>query len=434
MQTLQQLQNGELKGATTLKLAEQLLHFPEEIFELADTLEYLDLSFNSLSSLPPDFGRLQKLKIFFCSENQFTVLPEVLADCPLLDIVGFKSNLIETVPAKAINPNLRWLILTNNKVNELPAEIGNCHRMQKLMLAGNRLKTLPPSLSNCQNLELLRIAANQLDELPQWLLSMPKLSWLAFSGNNFNHKHAVKSIEKIDWSEFEMKHLLGEGASGIISQAAWNNHGVVKDVAVKIFKGAVTSDGLPQDEMDACIVAGNHEGLVKLIGEIANHPDNKKGLVMELIPKSFFNLGLPPSLASCTRDVFKPEMRLSVNQVLKIVSTIASVAEHLHSNGIMHSDLYAHNTLIDGEGNTLFGDFGAASFYDKTEKAVAEKLERIEVRAFGCFLDDLIGLCLEKDHPEIHVLSTMRDSCITYTIGQRPKFGDLTIWLAKLIK
>ena len=32
----------------------------------------------------------------------------------------------------------------------------------------------------------------------------------------------------------------------------------------------------------------------------------------------------------------------------------------------MHGDLYAHNTLIDKDANSLMGDFGAASFYDKT--------------------------------------------------------------------
>jgi hypothetical protein len=434
MQTLQQLKNGELKGISSLKLSEQLSQFPEEIFELADTLEYLDLSFNKLSALPADFGRLQKLKIFFCSENQFRVFPEVLGDCPLLDIVGFKSNLIETIQPKALNPNLRWLILTNNRINELPAQIGNCTRMQKLMLAGNRLKKLPTSLSNCQNLQLLRIAANQLTELPQWLLSMPKLSWLAFSGNNFNHKHEVKTPEAINWDELEIKHLLGEGASGVISQATWNTEGLAKDVAVKIFKGAVTSDGLPQDEMDACIVAGNHHGLVKLIGQITNHPENKKGLVMDLIPKTFFNLGLPPSFESCTRDVFKPGRSLTIKQVLRIASTIASVAEHLHSKGIMHSDLYAHNTLIDDDGNTLFGDFGAACFYDKTENAITEKLERIEVRAFGCFLDDMISLCTENNESAIHSLKTMRDNCMSIDINQRPKFALLNSQLAKLIR
>ncbi|RZL13193.1 MAG: leucine-rich repeat domain-containing protein, partial [Pedobacter sp.] len=211
MQTLAQLQSGELHGTTSLKLSENLDYFPEEIFQLAETLEVLDLTANNLKALPAQFGNLKKLRIFFCSDNAFEVLPEVLADCPLLDIVGFKSNQIHTIPPRALNRNLRWLILTNNKLKELPAEIGACTRMQKLMLAGNQLATLPQELSKCINLGLLRISANRLDQLPLWLLDMPKLSWLAFSGNPFSEKPMVQELSNIDWNELQIGNLLGEG-------------------------------------------------------------------------------------------------------------------------------------------------------------------------------------------------------------------------------
>lgn len=422
MQTLEQLCKGECQGVTSLKLSEGLTSFPEEIFELADTLEMLDLSRNQLSSLPDDFGRLKKLKILFCSDNLFTVLPEVLADCPELDMVGFKSNVIETVPAKALNPNIRWLILTDNRIAEIPASIGNCHRMQKLMLAGNRLADLPIELSRCRNLSLLRISANRLSKLPEWLLAMPKLSWLAFSGNLFSKKPEAQPIPLIGWDELEISEQLGEGASGIISKAVHNGS---KEVAVKVFKGLVTSDGLPDDEMHAYILAGSHPGLVQLSGQITAHPDDKKGLVMELIPQRFFNLGLTPSFESCTRDVFAPGLTLSHTQVVKIAGTIASLAAQLHSKGIMHSDLYAHNTLIDDEGNTLFGDFGAACFYDIDGAAIALALERIEVSAFGYLLDDLLNLCSESNHPGLAHLAGLRDDCLNPDVLSRPGFEQL---------
>ncbi|SFD16517.1 serine/threonine protein kinase [Chitinophaga sp. CF118] len=426
MQTLKQLQNGELKGAVSLKLSEELCYFPNEIFDLAETLEILDLSFNNLSSLPPDFGRLQKLKIFFCSENLFRVLPEVLADCPLLDIVGFKSNQIETVPPRSLNPNLRWLILTNNKIEKLPEELGNCSRIQKLMLAGNRLNTLPETLSHCHNLALLRISANRLDKMPEWLLTMPKLSWLAFSGNPFSKKPVVDSLPLIDWNTLKINYVLGEGASGIISRASLYTEGEIKEVAVKVFKGTVTSDGFPEDEMTTCITAGVHPGLVKLIGQITAHPKDNKGLVMELIPENFYNLGLPPSFASCTRDIFKEGLRLTVQQVLNISFTIASVAEKLHCKGIMHGDLYAHNILIDDEGNTLFSDFGAACFYDRTDIKIASALEGLEVSAYGYLLEDLIALCDgPKEHKVIAKLSALRLTCAVSDVLSRPRFKQL---------
>jgi len=426
MQNLLALQSGEIKDAVSLKLSENLTEFPKEIFELADTLEVLDLSFNKLSSLPTDFGRLKKLRIFFCSENLFSVLPEVLADCPALDIVGFKSNRIEIVPPKSINPNLRWLILTNNNIAELPKEIGLCKRMQKLMLSGNRLSTLPEELINCQNLALLRIAANKLHELPQWIMQLPKLSWIAFSGNNFSKTPAVETLSLINWHDLEISHLLGEGASGVISKANRTIGDETSEVAVKIFKGNVTSDGLPEDEMTAYIAAGYHPGLVNLIGQIALHPEDKKGLVMDLIPHHFYNLGNPPSLESCTRDVFPADRKLSEKQIIGIAKTIASLAAQLHHAGIMHGDLYAHNTLIDNEGSTLFGDFGAASFYDKTSTETADVLERIEVSAYGCLLDDLLSLKNDTVGEEVYkMISELRDACLAIVPLERPSFKEL---------
>ncbi|MBC7552940.1 MAG: protein kinase, partial [Taibaiella sp.] len=302
MQTLMQLRSGALRGAVSLKLSEGLTRFPEEIFDLADTLEVLDLSRNELSELPADFGRLKKLRILFCSDNLFTVLPVVLADCPVLDMVGFKANRIATVPPVSLNRNLRWLILTNNNITALPATIGRCHRMQKLALAGNQISELSAELSNCHNLALLRISANRLTHLPGWLLTMPRLAWLAFSGNLFNTAPAAAALPSIPWQQLEIGNVLGEGASGIIYKAIMRGATENRIVAVKIFKGAVTSDGLPEDEMNAFIAAGRHPGLVQLTGELTGHPEGNKGIVMELISEGFHNLGMPPSFASCSRD------------------------------------------------------------------------------------------------------------------------------------
>ncbi|HUX90736.1 MAG TPA: leucine-rich repeat domain-containing protein [Gallionellaceae bacterium] len=73
---------AKLAGSQRFDLSCGLKEFPTEIYALADTLEILDLSGNELSSLPDDFARLHRLRILFCSDNQFTRLPEVLGQCP----------------------------------------------------------------------------------------------------------------------------------------------------------------------------------------------------------------------------------------------------------------------------------------------------------------------------------------------------------------
>jgi len=181
--TLEALRSGELQGITRLDLACDLQEFPREIFALADSLEILNLSGNSLSTLPDDLSHLGKLRVIFCSNNRFTQLPEVLSTCPQLEMVGFKANSIGEVADAAIAPGLRWLILTDNQISVLPDAIGSCVRLQKLMLAGNQLEVLPEAMASCVGLELLRISANRFKTLPEWLLQLPRLTWLAFGGN-----------------------------------------------------------------------------------------------------------------------------------------------------------------------------------------------------------------------------------------------------------
>ena len=155
--------NSPHSSLTRFNLKAGLREFPREILDMADTLEILDISGNQFTSLPDDFHRLHKLKVLFCSDNQFTALPEVLGRCVSLTMVGFRNNQIREVSAAALPPNLRWLILTGNQIETLPAELGQRPLLQKLMVAGNRLKTLPAEMAACENLQLVRIAADQLE-------------------------------------------------------------------------------------------------------------------------------------------------------------------------------------------------------------------------------------------------------------------------------
>lgn len=423
MHTLEQLRAGALAGIQRLQLRCGLTEFPEEIFELADSLEILDLSGNALSSLPDDLPRLEKLRIIFCSENQFSELPAVLGRCPALTMIGFKSNQISKVPAAALPARLRWLVLTDNQIGQLPAELGRCGDLQKLMLAGNRLENLPPELANCSKLELLRIAANRLTELPGWLLELPRLSWLAFAGNPFSATHtaAPPPVANISWRDLIIQQKLGEGASGIIHQATL--HG--DPVAVKVFKGAMTSDGLPENEMAACIGAGRHPNLIPVLGIVPDHPAHVPALVMPLVDSSMRNLAGPPSLQSCTRDIYGEDAIFSADAVLNIASGIASAAERLHAQGIMHGDLYAHNILYCGKGNAILGDFGAASLFEPGTK-LASGLQQLEVRAFGCLLEELVARC----DAALPWLTQLTDDCLQASPQARPAFAEIVARLA----
>ena len=425
MHTLFQLRSGQLQGVQRLDLSEGLTTFPREIFDLANTLEVLNLSGNALSTLPDDLPRLHRLRVIFCSGNPFTELPAVLGQCAQLEMVGFKSCHIRTVPAAALPHRLRWLILTDNLVTRLPAAIGQCQQLQKLMLAGNQLHQLPPELALCHKLELLRISANPMADaptLPGWLLQLPRLAWLARAGT----PSLPFSTPSIRWDDLDVQHQLGEGASGIIHQALWRGN----TVAVKLFKGTVTSDGWPQSELAACLALGvqpSHPHLIDTLGPLADHPQGTAGLVMPCIPAHFTTLAGPPSLHSCTRDVYPADTVLSAEKVLRIAQGVASAVAHLHANGLLHGDVYAHNLQCNAEGHCLLGDMGAASFLP-TDAVQALALQRLEVRAFGCLLEELLAHCPIRSLE----LAALRNDCLQSEIAARPLFAHILLRLLTL--
>lgn len=425
MNTLEQLRAGALRGARRLTLREGLRELPAEVYTLANTLEELDLSGNELEDLPADLPRLHRLKVIFCSNNRFTRLPEVLGRCEALEMVGFKANRIVDVPAAALPPQLRWLILTDNCIGTLPEELGRRPRLQKVALAGNRLQALPASMAACHRLELLRISANRLDALPDWLLALPRLTWLAHGGNPFGATREAQAlahapVPTLHWTHLDVQTLLGEGASGHIYRAAHAGHG---EVALKVFKGEVTSDGLPSTELAACLQAGSHPQLIPAIGRLGGHPTGADGLLMPLVGPEFRTLAGPPSLASCTRDVYDAGLRLSPSVALAMAAGIADALAHLHERGLTHGDLYAHNLLHDGRGRVRLGDFGAASFLASVPAPQAARLRALDVRALGCLLEELLGRCGDEAAPD--AVATLAHACLQAEVAQRPSARDV---------
>lgn len=440
MDTLNRLRAGQLAGMTRLDLSCGLTQLPDEVFALADTLEVLNLSGNRLRSLP-DLSRLHRLKVLFCSDNDFTEVPEHLGACPSLRMVGFKSNRIRHVPASALPPALRWLILTANEIETLPDAIGQCTDLEKVALAGNRLRTLPESMAACQQLGLLRISANDFHTLPGWLLTLPKLAWLAYGGNpcevaaasgaSTPDATAQTSWPLIPWSSLTLAHLLGEGASGHIHAGTWQRTplGEPEAVAVKLFKGALTSDGLPDQEMQACLTAGTHPHLIPVHGVLQGHPEGRRGLVMPQLDASWRVLAGPPSLDSYTLDVYAPDAAWSIDTAWRLAQGIASATAHLHARGVLHGDLYAHNILWRSDGAALLGDFGAASLLPNgpAQHGNRRALERLDTLAFGHLLGELLQAANTPEAGDWRwdSLREWESRCTDARVGDRPSMREV---------
>ena len=381
---LEQLRSGALLGARQIKLSAGLREFPPELFQLADTLEVLDLSGNQLSTLPDELTRFTRLRILFASSNPFAALPRVLGRMPQLEMIGFKACQIREVPADSLPQALRWLILTDNQIRQLPGTLGECPRLQKLMLACNQLHDLPPSLAQCTKLELLRISGNALTDIPGVVFALPALAWLAIAGNPFTQKNEQHALEgsaqsAISYQNLQQHELLGEGASGHIYRATRSGGG---DVALKVFKAGQTSDGTPASELAAGLSAGQHPHLLTPLAPVAGHPQGKLAMALPLLPPGLQALAGPPSMDSCTRDVYAPTARFSPATAQRLLQGVESAVSHLHARGILHGDLYAHNVLWNpATGDAVLSDLGAAALTQGLPNEQVQLLLMMEQRA-----------------------------------------------------
>jgi hypothetical protein len=385
----------------------------------------LDLSNCNLSTLPAGLPEaVPNLSILFLSKNRFREMPAVIGQCSKLQMIAFKDNGMESIHPDALQSQLRWLILTDNKLRTLPEEIGRCCILQKLMLSGNQLEQLPESISKCTKLELIRLASNHLREAPTTLLQLESLAWVALSDNPFlahlnlqaestsTHLNLqpltiLDGIDELEGDE------LGRGAGGVTRRVDWNG----QTVAVKTYNGVITSDGLPEQErLISCAASALMcDCLIKVLGETGSG-----SLVMEYLHQ-FLPLAGPPSFDTCSRDVYPDDSssQLIWDQAEILVSGLLDALTKLHAVGICHGDFYGHNILLStnkGEDDVTkvkLSDFGAAFFYDR-QSNYGSMLEAVELRAFAILVEELHALLIDEGNVLKELALTCRAEASTF--------------------
>lgn len=191
---------------------------------------------------------------------------------------------------------------------------------------------------------------------------------------------------------------------------------------------------------------GTHAHFISVLGRLHSAPNNQLGLVLPLLdtsPSAYQILGQPPSFDTITRDTFPAGTTFSTAFVRTVLQGIASAGKHLHTTGtrgrgIVHGDLYAHNILVhQGTRHPLLTDLGAASFKSAFSEGEQLRLEQIEVRAFGCLIDDLLAhLDVQGSEADgtgfTRKLIELRDQCWNENVTARPSFSVLSTELAQL--
>uniref|UniRef100_A0A182N1F9 non-specific serine/threonine protein kinase n=1 Tax=Anopheles dirus TaxID=7168 RepID=A0A182N1F9_9DIPT len=128
-------------------------------------LTRIDISHNTLTTLPAELFTLGSLRYLNAAQNKIERLPPVPAEtatpedgggkrrgsckpaeyqCPVLEELYLQDNRLEAVPAPLFRlPSLAILDVSNNKLQELPFEMWKAPKLKELNVAFNFLKDLP---------------------------------------------------------------------------------------------------------------------------------------------------------------------------------------------------------------------------------------------------------------------------------------------------
>jgi Leucine-rich repeat (LRR) protein len=92
--------------------------------------------------------------------------------------------LISTIKVKYFLKSIyRELIASFNKITRLPVEMGKLRRLRKLYLNNNRIKNLPNEIGSMEMLEEFVVSENMIEELPVSIARIPNLKVLRLTNN-----------------------------------------------------------------------------------------------------------------------------------------------------------------------------------------------------------------------------------------------------------
>ncbi|XP_071489110.1 leucine-rich repeat serine/threonine-protein kinase 1-like [Diadema antillarum] len=128
------------------------------------SLGNLDLSQNSLSSLPTEIDACTALLTLNLSDNKFEEVPHPWA-CPL-EVLNISKNKVQSAPPdlpKFWRRSLRFLNLSNNRLTEIPPSVCRLGSLSELDLSRNFLRSFPlPQAWDIRRLQHLNLSYNQL--------------------------------------------------------------------------------------------------------------------------------------------------------------------------------------------------------------------------------------------------------------------------------
>ncbi|KAG7306396.1 hypothetical protein JYU34_009026 [Plutella xylostella] len=189
-----------LKKTQALTLVSRdLTEIPDEVVAAAADAQvyYVDLTKNKLTSVPVGITRLsESLTQLILKNNNISTVPAELSRCSLLLYLDLGSNNLAELPLELGElKQLRELVISNNRFTHLPRCIYDLESLEILLAADNKVSEINVSsdaLARLKRLAVLDLKNNSIVTVPPELGNFTHLRSLELMGNVFRQpRHAI---------------------------------------------------------------------------------------------------------------------------------------------------------------------------------------------------------------------------------------------------
>jgi len=154
---------------------------PLTLFDLV-SLNYLEISDTTLSSLPTGIGKLENLLNLALHRNEIEEIPDDVNELAKLKFMDISFNQLTSLPASFCLPALHTLNLSNNQLETLP-DFSGLDGLSTVFIDHNKLTSFPTGLEKLSNVSEVHAASNSISIFPDNIKDMANIKHLDLSEN-----------------------------------------------------------------------------------------------------------------------------------------------------------------------------------------------------------------------------------------------------------